>query len=254
MGMDHSSSDIELSDTGDEADPEPASFDEAIVFLRSRIPMKKKEFEKLDSRLRFRAFTVARLAQYDAIEAIKQQLIKAQSSGVSVAEFWAQTGRDEFLKKAGFHKSNPWYWEVVFRTNVQTNYNAGRLMQFRQSPPKYLKFIGIDDGRQTQICRSRSGIVLPAGHPFWSSNWPPLHFGCRSTVRGVDAVEAKLLGIRPTSPKELDEVVPVQEGFGEDPLDKGTFYRLTPEMKERARQYGIEEEIISLAKRLSVKY
>jgi SPP1 gp7 family putative phage head morphogenesis protein len=253
--MDHAGSDMELSDDIDlETFPEPVPFDDSMNFLKARIPISKKAYKDLESKLRFRAFSVARLAQYDAIEAVRQQLIKAQDEGKTVAQFWEDAGKDEILKKAGFHKSDPWYWETVFRTNVQTNYNAGRLMQFRQNPPKMLEFVGIMDSRQSRICRQRSGVRRPANDSWWSSNWPPLHFACRSTVRGIDAAEAKALDLTVTPSKELKSLVSVQKGFGGDPLETESFYRMTPEMKKRARQYGVEDEIKEAAKKLSVNY
>ena len=253
--MDHAGSNIELAeDVKLNSLPEPMPFNEAMDFLKARIPVSKKTFKDLESKLRFRAFSVARLSQYDAIEAIRQQLIKAQDEGKTIAQFWSESSQNELLKKAGFHKSDPWYWETVFRTNIQTNYNAGRLMQFRENPPKMMEFVGIIDSRQSDICRQRSGVQRPANDAWWSSNWPPLHFACRSTVRGIDAAEVKVLNLPVTPSKDLKALVPVQKGFGGDPLETESFYRMTPEMKKRARQYGIEDEIRKTAKKLSVKY
>lgn len=255
LGMDHAGSNIELADNIKlDILPEPVSFEQAMDFLKARIPISKKTYKGLESKLRFRAFSVARLSQYDAIDAIRQQLIKAQDEGKTLAQFLEDAGEDELLKKAGFHKSDPWYWETVFRTNIQTNYNAGRLMQFRENPPKMMEFVGILDSRQSLICRQRSGVRRPANDSWWSSNWPPLHFNCRSTVRGIDAAEAKALGLSVTPSKELKALVAVQKGFGGDPLETESFYRMTAEMKKRARQYGIEEEIKQAAKKLSVNY
>ncbi len=248
MGMDHASSDIELVDYI----PEPVTFEEALNFLKARIPISGKAFAILESKLRFRAFTVARLSQFDAIEAVRQQLLKAQDSGMTISQFWSESGQNELLKKAGFHKSNPWYWENVFRTNIQTDYNAGRLMQFRERPPKNLEFVGIRDSRQSRICRERSGVIRPYKDAWWLSNWPPLHFACRSTVRGIDAAEAKVLPQSLTPPSRLKGLIDVQKGFGGDPLETESFYKLTPEMKKRAKQYGLEDEIAGAAKKLGV--
>lgn len=45
-----------------------------------------------------------------------------------------------------------------------------------------LRFVNPLDERTTGICRSRHGVILPLDHPWWFTNWPPLHFGCRSIV------------------------------------------------------------------------
>jgi len=174
MGMDHAETKIELEDII----PEPLSFEEAIDLFRMRVPMTKKEWNELEKRLRFRAFTVARLTELDAIEVVRKKVAKVLEEGKTLRQFWEEAGRDELLKRAGFHRGNPWYWETVFRTNIQTTYNAGRAYQFKKNPPAYLEFVGITDARQTQMCRARSGVIRRADDPFWATNWPPLHHNC----------------------------------------------------------------------------
>lgn len=42
----------------------------------------------------------------------------------------------------------------------------------------------LDDGT-TEICVQRDGLRLPKDHAYWRSNFPPLHFGCRSVLMPV---------------------------------------------------------------------
>jgi len=249
MGMDHAESKIEFGDDVLDVIPEPLSFEEAEKLFLMRIPMTKEEWEELEAKLRFRAFTVARLTELDAINAIREKLIKVLQEGKTLRQFWEEGGKDELLKKAGFHRSDPWYWETVFRTNIQTAYNAGRAYQFRKAKPAYLEFVGITDARQTMICRARSGVIRPADDPWWSSNWPPLHFNCRSTVRAIHKEEFETLGLSIT--RNLPSVQPAK-GFGVHPLESGSYWKLTPQMIERAKKYGIYEEIVKTAKELGL--
>lgn len=246
LGIDHLAKDIEITFTDPlkaEIVPEPVPFEEAERYLLSQIPVTKEEWEKLDKNFRLHAFTVARLTELDAIERAKQYLAKAKQEGKTFRQFWETAGKDELLRKTGFHKSNPWYWETVFRNNIQRAYNAGRAYQIQKSETvEYLEFVGIRDARQSPICRARSGIIRPKDDPFWSSNWPPLHHGCRSTVRPVTKYEMKWHGLTPT--KELPPMPAPQEGFGDFPhLQAGFVFRMPEKMWERAKQYGIDEEI-----------
>jgi len=247
--MEHIFINIEMA----EVVPEPLSFKEAIAFLKHRIPLTKKEFYELEKKLRFRAFTVARLTQFDAIERVRQRLIEVLEEGKTLRQFWIEGGHDELLMRAGFHQSNPWYWETVFRTNIQTAYNAGRAIQIRKMPVEYLEFVGIIDARQTPICQARSGVIRPANDPWWSSNWPPLHFNCRSTVRVVDRDEFEAFGLKITQPFKLKNIASPQKGFGANPIDSGSFYKLTPEMIERAKKYDIWLEIKKIAQELGIE-
>jgi len=225
----------------------PLSFEEAIQFLAVKVPLTREEFYALEKKLRFRAFTVARLTELDAINRVKGLLLKALEEGLPFYRFWQEGGRDQVLLKAGFHQSNPWYWETVFRTNIQTAYNAGRRLQIEKAQEvEYLEFVGIRDERQTEICRRRTGIIRPKDDPWWKRNWPPLHFNCRSTVRTISRYEVERFGLRLTRKDHLPEE-DLPSGFGFDPLEAETFWKLTPSMLERAKQYGILTEIRMLA-------
>jgi SPP1 gp7 family putative phage head morphogenesis protein len=46
-----------------------------------------------------------------------------------------------------------------------------------------LEFDAVLDGQTTELCKSLNGVILPIGHPFWNTYYPPNHFNCRSTVR-----------------------------------------------------------------------
>ena len=121
MGMNHIAERVEMEDPV-KISPEPIRFEDAILFFRSKVPLTREEWEELEKLLRFRAFTVARLTELDAINHVKEKILKAIEEGKTFQEFMAEAGEDELLKKAGFHQSNPWYWETVFRTNIQTAY------------------------------------------------------------------------------------------------------------------------------------
>jgi len=253
MGMDHVAERIEMEDPV-KIFPEPVRFEDAILFFRAKVPLTRKEWDELEKLLRFRAFTVARLTELDAINRIKEKILKAIEEGKTFQEFMAEAGEDELLKKAGFHSSNPWYWETVFRTNLQTAYNAGRRMQIEKDPAvEYLEFVGIKDSRQTEICRKRSGIVRPKSDSWWKRNWPPLHFSCRSYVRPIYREEVAKGKVRVTPERKLAGLARPMEGFGHDPIEKGTFWRITPGMWKRAERYGIDKEIIKLGNKLNIR-
>ena len=230
--------------------PKPIPYEEAEKFLGMRVPLTKEEWEALDAKLRFRAFVVSRLTELDAIEAVKKRLEKALKEGKTLSQFWEEAGRDELLRRAGFHRSNPWYWETVFRTNIQTAYNTGRAYQFRKNPPAYLEFVGINDARQTRICRARNGIIKKADDPFWAVNWPPLHFNCRSTVRAVHQEEFEALGLEKTMEEPSEKPA---KGFGLNPLNTGLYWKMTPAMVERAKKYGLMDEIEKAARELGLE-
>ncbi|MDR0447643.1 MAG: phage head morphogenesis protein, partial [Treponema sp.] len=140
LGMDHALSKINL------AEEIPALFfEEAVAFLKSRVPVTKKEWLELEPKLRFRAFTVARLAQCDYIDTANQLVYKALETGKGVTETYNQLRTIQTLVKDDALQLRPGYWENVFRTNTQTAYVAGKLMQYKNNPPPAWRLLIIDD-------------------------------------------------------------------------------------------------------------
>ena len=219
--------------------------EEAIEFLRQRISMSKEEFYKLDAKARFRAFTVALLTGLDAIEKVKEKLLKALEEGKTLKEFIEELGHEEVIQKAGFSKTNPWYWETVFRTNLHSAYNAGRIAQIKRlgEKVKYLRYVAIDDNRTTEICKRLNGTTLPADDPFWETRIPPNHFRCRSTVVPIfKGEEAK--------PTPKPKVKP-PEGFDTSPLS--SWWKPSQSMARRIVEYGYGDLVEEKAKKLLCK-
>ncbi len=246
LGMNHVYEDIYFG----EYQYQGISFDEAIKFLSSRVPLTKQEFYSLEAGLRLRSFTVARLTELDYINRVRLVLKNSLSKGYPLSKFWEEMKDDYLLQMSGFEQSNPWYWETVFRTNLQTAYNAGRKIQIAKNPNiKYLQFIGINDKRQTSICKCRNNIILPATHKFWEKNTPPLHFNCRSTLRPIYKSEAELKNYKISDLTGI-EVEP-QKGFGLDPVKALKEFKLPGRLYDRAAKYGVLSEIRQLSSYLN---
>lgn len=233
----------------DEAQEEiPAiTFEKAKDFLASKIPMTKSAWLKLEPKLRFRAFTVAKLGQAELIDRVKRELARSLEEGTGYAETWNNIWD---LADNSIGDFSPWYWETVFRTNTQSAYVAGKLQQYEGTGAKAYQLMVIDDSRTTDICRnllrkSGYGMVLPVEHDFWKKyGFPPYHFNCRTSIR---AVYSSQIGGR--SGQKLDNIkmsgfenFKPQEGFGGNPVD-GDWWKLSEELKKRSEKLGVKKEI-----------
>jgi SPP1 gp7 family putative phage head morphogenesis protein len=233
LGMDHSGTDLSLADSIADVPASELPYEEAVKFFRGRVSVTKAEWQELEPRLRFRAFTLARMESYDAIEKARVKLLASFEKTTPLRQSW-----DE-IKNEGL---SPFYWETVYRTNFQTAYNAGRQMQFEKSKPDALELIVIDDQRTSDICQALIGTVLPYNHPFWKTNWPPFHFNCRTTVRGVYKNDPEWKSVQRVSAKTLRKRFTPQSGFGGNPLDNGNYWMILPEMFSRGLQTGAIHE------------
>ena len=70
---------------------------------------------------------------------------------------------------------------TIGRTETTTAYNESRIETFKQSNlATHCRFLGIGDDRQTDICKTRNGIVFPIADAYIYK--PALHYSCRSTI------------------------------------------------------------------------
>ena len=258
IGMEHAAGNISLADDSGQLDldisfsVEPLPFEEAIDFFKGKVSLIKEEWEELEPKLRFRAFTVARLAESDHIEMLRGRLLNAMEKG----EYFTETWKD--IKAFTEDADQPFsarYFETVYRTNMQSAYNAGRLMQYQNNMPPAWELLFIEDGRTSDICKGLASIAgngkaLAASHSFWSTyGFPPYHFNCRTTFRAVYDYEiGHGMEIENVPMKQIRQNFKPQEGFGGNPIEKESWWRLTDKMKERIERYGIKKEVEAAAK------
>lgn len=189
LGMAHTSTAAGEGDFADVVADFGMTFEEALEAARGRLALTPQQFERLSDDLKLHAFTVGRLTQLDMIGKVQDAYVRQlESSGLSLDDFLKDVHELD-ADRVGFGG----YYSTVFRTNLQKDYNAGKAYQMMQDPPMYLEFVGIDDERQSDICKARAGIILPYTDPWWDDNWPPLHYNCRSTVREVQPEEVEKL-------------------------------------------------------------
>lgn len=247
LGIDHSlqkkQNSVKFDDSIDIEDIEELPFEEALEYMQKRLPISAEEYYKLSDKARFRAFTVARLTDGDSLKKAKKLLENSIAEGGTLTEFLKKTDT-ELLGDLGLAgKGGGWYWENVYRTNVQTAYNTGRAIGFENVKPLALELVGIGDSRQTELCRSltQPPVRQPYGDEFWKRYWPPLHFSCRTTVRAIydpaELEEEPLTNI----PDGIEDHR--AKGFGTYPIDSDSWWDELPSMKRRAVAYGVQGEI-----------
>lgn len=257
LGLFHAAEEQGAVNAADGTDIPPIPFSEAVGFLKSKVPMTKTEWLSLEKKMRFRAFTMAKLGEVKVIETVKKQLVKAMEGGEGFAGSFDTI---KAIAKASDATLTPFYWETVFRTNVQSAYVAGKLLQYQKFPPAAYRLLVIEDVRTSDICRhlltqSGYGVVMPVDHPFWEKyGFPPYHMNCRT---GISAVYDSQVGrdgnnVENRSMKSFEKFK-VQDGFGGNPIEKESWWRLTDSMKMRIEQYGLWQQVEDFAHSIGIK-
>jgi len=117
------------------------------------------------------------------------------------------TAHGYFTIAGGLYTGN-----TIFRTNVQTAFSHGRVRQMRDPAVTALRpfwlYDAITDGRQTDICDARDGVLLPADDPWWLNNTPPLHFNALES----EALVLTSAGLRPIRSLSVGDSVATTRG------------------------------------------
>ena len=158
----------------------------------------------------------------------------------------------------GAFQFRPGYWENVFRTNTQTAYTAGKLMQYRNNPPPAWRLLVVEDSRTSSICRAlvhdgKTSIAIASDHPFWSSiGYPPYHFQCRTGLQAVSKSEIEA-GAEIENPSMQNMQFKPMKGFGGNPLDKESWWMMEGSMFKRAVKYNLVDDITNFAEKLGME-
>lgn len=108
--------------------------------------------------------------------------------------------------------------ENIVRTESGKCYNWGRLNTFYQNADVIdgVRFSAIMDGRTTDICIARNGLILPlTDQAGIASNTPPLHYQCRSIWTPVAIGQiGKKYSFNSDQYKPIMEKMPPMAGFG----------------------------------------
>ncbi len=79
---------------------------------------------------------------------------------------------------------------------------------------KFWEYVAIEDDRTSEICLALNGVCLPPDDDFWSINYPPNHYNCRSTVIAVLDIPANKDVKRSEWPKDEEgNYIMADEGF-----------------------------------------
>lgn len=146
------------------------------------------------------SFTIAATASADVVESVRKSLLEAQAKGLPFEAFQKQIeptlrslgwwGKDP---ATGATLGTPWRLETIYRTNMQSAFNAGR-MERQQKTEKFrplLEYIAVLDSKTRPSHSALDGKVVPASDPFWGDFYPPNGFNCRCRVRSLSEAEAR---------------------------------------------------------------
>lgn len=174
-------------------------FAEATAFFLDKLNLPTTAFDDLVGAAQAKAFVSAGAYQADLLAELRTMTDTAIAGGMDIREFRKQfrplLARYGWQLKGG---GTAWRSDLIWRTNINSAYQAGRWQQFADGDVQYLKYVHNDSVRHPRPNHvAMNGTVLPRTDPFWSRNYPPNGWGCRCRAVAALAGEIQRAGDRP---------------------------------------------------------
>lgn len=183
-------------------------FRKAVAFLKKKTPLSSDEYRKLSNECRARAFSVSGYTSLEVLQKFLDELTDACEQGRTKVEF--QDSMNDFLSRNGYEGINPFHADVIFRTNIQTAYNAGHYKSMTDTTVKklrpYWKYVTAGDRDVRDEHALMEGRIYAADDPVWTIWYPPNGFRCRCTVVSLSKTQVERSGreISKGLPYEVD--------------------------------------------------
>ncbi|WIX31241.1 phage minor head protein [Salinicola sp. JS01] len=169
------------------------SFAEQSAFFRQKLGnlVPTSRWDDIERGAHDQGFMVAGAAKADLLSDLAAASDRFVSEGRGIGEF-RKDFRD-IVERNGWHgwtgeesaKGRAWRTRVIYKTNAQTSYSAGRLAQLQDAEFTFWVYRhgGSRDPRKQHL--SWDGLTLPPDHPFWATHYPPNGWGCSCYVVGA---------------------------------------------------------------------
>jgi SPP1 gp7 family putative phage head morphogenesis protein len=165
-----------------------------LDYWKKKETLPAHQFQKLDARTKAKSFTVAKTWDENFIKDVEASLGKALEKGITAKE-WA-TDFQSILssyggaENVGSNEFGSGYLDMVFRTNTQTAYQAGRNSEMfsaeGQARAPYFLWSAIMDDAVDDVCAELDGQVFPKDSYDAQGLTPPAHYNCRCTLIELD--------------------------------------------------------------------
>ena len=181
-------------------------FAEALEFLRAKLPLPTERWDDLLGAAHDRAFVVAGAMRPDLLADLQAAVVKAREKGTTLAEF--RKDFEKIVAERGWtgwtgeetKGGRAWRARVIYETNLQTSYQAGRFRQMKEVTSRrpywrYRHNDAVTAPRPEHL--AWDGKVLRHDDPWWGPHYPPNGWGCRCFVETLSERDLKRLGIEP---------------------------------------------------------
>ena len=214
--------------------------DQAVEYLTGKGYVITSRWNELERFAYNRSFTVAGVLKADILTMLRDSLVDNLAKGETSRD-WVKSVREKLANYGLVNgeietgstnrngegatnkvKFSPHRLDTIYRTNLQSAFNGGRLSKQLDlvKTRGYFVFNSVQDDRRsnecTKLARLLAGKAVPHTHPILKTAYTPNHFKCRSSWSSLSAFAVDKRGLK-VYEGELDwEAAP---GFDKTPLD-----------------------------------
>lgn len=161
---------------------------EAINFLRNKINLPTATWTDLWEAEHSIAFTVAGSTSEALVKDFHDAIDKAIAQGTTLDDF--RKDFDRIVEDYGwdYNGGRNWRSRVIFDTNVNTAYAAGRWDQIQsvKTQRPYLRYVHLEgQAHPRPLHETWHGTILPVDDPWWLTHYPPNGWFCHCTVQSL---------------------------------------------------------------------
>ncbi len=190
-------------------------FQEALDFFQAKVRLPTQTWKDIWQGEHARAFVVAGAMRDDLLCDIQAALLTAMKEGKSKAwfekEFAGIAGKYGWKYKGG----RSWRAEVIYRTNLDTAYSAGRYAQMKEtvSTRPYWQYHHGDSIKPRKNHLAWDGLIFRHDDPVWQTRWPPNGWGCRCYASSLSGREMEKKGLKLADAPPYTDNTGIDEGW-----------------------------------------
>lgn len=199
--------------------------EEVVRYFRAKRTLPSFDWREVAPEEHAFSFTVAKSAGFEVLDDIRTAVDEAIVNRVKFEDF--RTRLTPILQEKGWwgkrlvedpatgdlrlaQLGSPRRLKIIYWANTRTAHAAGeweRTQANRRFLPFLLYTLSAAENKRPEH-RSWVGTVLPVGHPWWQTHYPPNGWGCQCGVRQISAREAHRRGYSQDTPAPKVELRP----------------------------------------------
>ena len=187
-------------------------FAEMVRFFLRKLNLTTDHWTDIYTREHDWSFVVAGANRDALVMDFRAAVDKAITEGTTLEEFRKDFDRIVAAHGWDYNGGRDWRSRVIYETNLNTAYAAGRYEQLQAAP--YWQYVHADwvtNPRHQHL--AWDGLVLRRDDPWWQTHYPPNGWGCQCSVRGLWLRDLQAMGKE--GPDEAPEVHMVERLIGQ---------------------------------------